>query len=301
MRRLALATIAALGGTLGPGDDATAAFTGVEAVAVASVEIDGRDWLVWRLFVTVDNSADSVTSVWGNAANPLLITTSGDQFSQFPDLHSLNTDIEPSAPLFGPFPELEWDTFVTIGTAVLQEPPGPTSLDRFPGFDENALMLDDGSWSRPSEDPLTMAGDGLRILIGQFTIPAGPLPATLSGTVNITGVFDGAPASLVAQTVTPVELEWCCLPFGGCAQACVDSGTPDCVIGDPICDAPCPGDGNRDGIVDNDDLLGVILGWGPSEDCAFTAPCFDFTDDLVINVDDLLVVITQWGMQFPCD
>jgi hypothetical protein len=57
------------------------------------------------------------------------------------------------------------------------------------------------------------------------------------------------------------------------------------------CFGECPADTNRDGQVNVDDLVAVILGWGPCpEGCVA-----DVNGDLVINVDDLIEVILAWG------
>ena len=59
----------------------------------------------------------------------------------------------------------------------------------------------------------------------------------------------------------------------------------------------CLGDTNDDGVVDVDDLLAVINGWGT---CG-TPPCPGDVGPIpcggngVIDVDDLLVVINGWG------
>jgi hypothetical protein len=53
---------------------------------------------------------------------------------------------------------------------------------------------------------------------------------------------------------------------------------------------PCPGDANGDDQVDVDDLLAVILGWGPCDGCPA-----DFDDNGAIDVDDMLAVILAWG------
>jgi hypothetical protein len=53
----------------------------------------------------------------------------------------------------------------------------------------------------------------------------------------------------------------------------------------------CSGDVNRDGTVDVDDLVAVILAWG-TIDCSA-----DANDDGSVNVDDLIAVIIAWG---PC-
>ena len=55
-----------------------------------------------------------------------------------------------------------------------------------------------------------------------------------------------------------------------------------------------PGDGNGDGVVDTDDLLLVINGWGEcpppkGEDCPG-----DLNVSGAVDVDDLLIVINNW-------
>jgi hypothetical protein len=62
----------------------------------------------------------------------------------------------------------------------------------------------------------------------------------------------------------------------------------------------CPGDVNHDGLVDVDDLVGVILTWGPCvtppSGCAgdIDQPCGSGE----VDVDDLVAVILGWGQ---CD
>lgn len=54
---------------------------------------------------------------------------------------------------------------------------------------------------------------------------------------------------------------------------------------------PSTGDSNCDGVVNVDDLLGVINAWGPCESACPT----DFDENNVINVFDLIVVLENWG------
>jgi hypothetical protein len=58
---------------------------------------------------------------------------------------------------------------------------------------------------------------------------------------------------------------------------------------------PISGDVDSNGVVDIDDLVAVINGWGP---CAEPCPPFceaDVTEDCTVNIDDLLAVINGWG------
>jgi hypothetical protein len=54
-----------------------------------------------------------------------------------------------------------------------------------------------------------------------------------------------------------------------------------------------PGDANGDGDVDIDDLIAVILSWGPCPGCdEDVAP--HPNGDGVVNVDDVILVILNW-------
>ncbi|MCZ6836049.1 MAG: hypothetical protein O7G85_09775 [Planctomycetota bacterium] len=54
----------------------------------------------------------------------------------------------------------------------------------------------------------------------------------------------------------------------------------------------CPADTNGDRVINVEDLLLVLAGWGPCPD-----PCDgDMNDVEVIDVEDLLNVLAVWGM-----
>jgi hypothetical protein len=55
---------------------------------------------------------------------------------------------------------------------------------------------------------------------------------------------------------------------------------------------PCPADTDGSGAVDVDDLVAVILAWGPCVECPA-----DIDDSGTVDVDDLVAVILGWG---PC-
>ena len=55
----------------------------------------------------------------------------------------------------------------------------------------------------------------------------------------------------------------------------------------------CAADVVPNDIVDVDDLLAVINGWGPCAACPS-----DVNGDGAVDVDDLLVIINQWGSCF---
>jgi hypothetical protein len=55
-----------------------------------------------------------------------------------------------------------------------------------------------------------------------------------------------------------------------------------------------PGDANGDGLVDVDDLLLVINGWGACPDPKVESCPGDLDESTTVDVDDLLIVINGW-------
>jgi hypothetical protein len=55
-----------------------------------------------------------------------------------------------------------------------------------------------------------------------------------------------------------------------------------------------PGDVNGDGSVDVDDLIAVILAWGPCPAPPADCPA-DVNNSGAVDVDDLIMVILNWG------
>ena len=86
-----------------------------------------------------------------------------------------------------------------------------------------------------------------------------------------------------------------CDVVGGISDDADADGIPD------ECDAidECPADiapeKSPNASVDVDDLISVIVSWGP---CASRVCAADITQDTIVGVDDLLAVINAWG---PCE
>lgn len=72
------------------------------------------------------------------------------------------------------------------------------------------------------------------------------------------------------------------------------TGSPGGTTGVVLHIATKPGDLNADGVVNVDDLLTVINGWGPCPAPPALCPG-DANHDGTVNVDDLLMVINNWG------
>lgn len=95
----------------------------------------------------------------------------------------------------------------------------------------------------------------------------------------------------------------------GSGVACVKSDTcndtnactfDECVAGTCVSIAIPYGDVNGSGVVDLDDILCVIAGFGNFDDCPtgdIAPPC---TGDGIIDLDDILAVIGAFGGANPC-
>jgi hypothetical protein len=78
------------------------------------------------------------------------------------------------------------------------------------------------------------------------------------------------------------------IAYGWSADANAD-GIPD------ECESLCPSDINRDGVVNIQDLLNLILSWGPCpHPCSGSCPA-DLSHNCVVNIDDLLLLMNGWG------
>ena len=138
----------------------------------------------------------------------------------------------------------------------------------------------------------------------------------LSTTLSIgIGVLIMIAISAAAQLVAPgpIDLTWSTIDSGG-GTSSGGTFTMSATIGQPEAGAtmsggaftmaggfwpgvtlPCAGDVTGGGVVNIDDLVMVITGWG-----ACPSPCppqcpADANNDCLVNIDDLVLVITKWG------
>ncbi|MHC5004828.1 MAG: hypothetical protein ACYTJ0_17090, partial [Planctomycetota bacterium] len=87
----------------------------------------------------------------------------------------------------------------------------------------------------------------------------------------------------------------CCNTVCDIDPFCCDTAW-DGICADEAADFCCAGDIVPDGEVNVDDLVTVILTWGPCGE--FPSPCpADLDANRVVDVDDLVMVILGWG---PC-
>ncbi|MAI67151.1 MAG: hypothetical protein CMJ26_04670 [Phycisphaerae bacterium] len=187
-----------LGLTVGVGSlvlagSAVADFTGMQ---YEEVENGMAGMTTYRIYAGVDGELDAV---YGDEANSLLVTSDSGFYQ-----NSFGGYNAPSAALFGFFPSLEFDSFVSIN---LTDDAGDAMLDigiDWTGFEAGgSISTDNGTWFATPSDAQVFAVDG-RVMVGQFTVNDGD---HVYGSMNFQGknadltnwnadgiAFDTAPA-----------------------------------------------------------------------------------------------------------
>ena len=140
---------------------ASADFTGMQ---FETVENGMAGMTTYRVYAGVDAGGE-LDAVYGDASN-LLTVSSESGFYQ----NGFGGNTAPSEALFGFFPSLEFDSFVTIG---LLNDTGDAMLNigiDWAGFEAGgAIVTDNGTWFATPSDAQVFEVDG-RVLVGQFTV-----------------------------------------------------------------------------------------------------------------------------------
>ncbi len=258
---------------------------GVLVGALGAVDLTG--YSCTQLYVTMANADDFMSSVSGDAVNPTYVNTTTDFYHAALGAATPN-GINPI--LFGVYPDLPFDSWVTIGLegvpnaaageaaiATVQSNDNPWSTNFEPGFGAAGgnIAIDDpigGAWYALNGDANGVAGDDLKVLVGQFTT-AGDLSGQLYCQVFINGngaqeyretFYIGAPPAVPG-----------CTDDTACnysMEATEDDGS--CTYADPglNCDGSCIDDTDGDGICDGDEVPGCT----DETACNYSA---DATDD----------------------
>ena len=142
----------------------------------------------YRLYAYLDAGA-RVDAVYGNATGELSITPGFDK-SFYQNAAGGNTSQAINSAFFVFVPELEWDSYVSIGALYQNgDPFGSNNLNDI-GIDWTnfeaglGLQTDNGSWFVTPEDPQGEELGG-RVFLGQFTLQEGS--TELSVQVNLQG------------------------------------------------------------------------------------------------------------------
>lgn len=246
----------------------------------------------YHLYMECVNTDDVVSSVSGDATFPLDLNTTT---SFFQDALGAATPNAVNPLLFGFFPDLEYDSWVTIG--ISQQPDGaanegevsvvesPTQAWLLPFETGGNIVIDDptgGAWFVTQNYSNGIAGDDHKVLLAQLTTD-GEISGTLLVQIFEHGVgesdlrfhlsFDGTNGSGAGGCIDPEADNFnptaavddgSCL-YGGCIDdaACNYDPTANdddgsCTYAAPFrdCDGNCLTDTDGDGTCDEEEIAG---------------------------------------------
>ena len=222
-----------------------------------------------RLYVNMENTDDFLSSVSGDAVNPTFVNTTTSFY------HSLLGAATPNginSLLFGVYPDLAFDSWVTIGlegspdaaageaaVSTVQSTTNPwvTNFDLGGGLPGGNITIDDaigGAWYALNGDANGVAGDELKVLLGQFTTDG-----DLSGQLYCQVFINGEGANEYRETFfiggAPGCTDETACNFDAAATG--DDGSCTYPSADNLdCDGNCLNDADGDGTCDEDEVAG---------------------------------------------
>ena len=257
----------------------------------------------WRLYVHSAHPDDFVTAVFGNANEPLSLTTT-TSFYQNALGGATAEAINPMLLELGIDPDLEFDSYVTIGltqqadasagengvsTAASPDQNWLSAFDPGGGAPGGDLVINDlvgGLWFIFNGDTNGAPDEDGRILLAQLTTSG-----DIGGTVNIQYFPAGGDASTATLSLdTPCDfgsIDDCDYPeaYEDCEGNCINDADEDLVCDEVddcvgaydalgVCNGNCEADADGDGICDDDDdcigtldACGICNGPGAVYDC----------------------------------
>ena len=259
--------------------------------------IDLTGYSTYRLYVETVNATDFVSSVSGDATNPTYVETTTNFYNS-----ALGAGVPNgiNSLLFPVYPDLAYDTWVTIGlegapnalggeanVSTVQSTDNPwfTNFDPGGGLPGGNIAIDDGiggAWYALNGDANGVAGDDLKVLVGQFTTTG-----ELSGQLYVQVFIEGDGSNEFRDTFSfggPDVVEGC-TDSAACnfdAAASADDGSctyPESTNVD--CDGQCLNDADSDGICDEDEIPGCT----DTEACNFDASATDDNGSCLLITD----------------
>ena len=243
---------------------------GVLAGLLGNIDLTG--YSSTRVYVETVNPSDFLSSVSGDATNPTYVEST-ESFYHAALGSGLGSGIQ--AALFGVYPDLPYDSWVTIGLettpnaglgeaapATVQSVDNPWFTNFDPGFGAPGgnIAIDDGiggAWYALNGDSNGIAGDDLKILVGQFTTTG-----ELSGQLYVQVFIEGDGSNEFRDTFffganapTPGCTDATACNFN--ADATEDNGSCEYPASTNLdCDGNCLNDADGDDVCDEDEVLG---------------------------------------------
>jgi hypothetical protein len=143
----------------------------------------GNDMWTMRLYANFTSSTDQLTGVFADSQSSLYIR-SENGFYQNPFGGPTSMSINPA--LYDVFPSLEYDSWVTIGSEdQIDNAMLVAGIDWTEFENGGDIEIDNGAWFATKDDVQTVAGNDLRVLIGQFTTYG--FDSQIYGSINLLG------------------------------------------------------------------------------------------------------------------
>ena len=197
-------------------------------------ELEGM--ITYRVFVDCTTSLDEVSAVYGDATSPLSLTST-EGFYQDTFGEPFGWSINPA--FFGAFPSLEYDSWVTIGSEnnVVIGTHNTVGLDMGNFEAGGDLVVDNangGSWFTLFGDEAAQAGDDLKVLIAQLTIPAG---SSFTGNFNVQLFVNGEQSNSTQYPAVPFSSQ--AGAIFGCMDPLATNYNADATEQGEVCTYPC--------------------------------------------------------------
>ena len=224
-----------------------------------------------HVYATTVNSDDFVSSVSGDATNPTYVNTTTNFYHA-----ALGAGVPNgiNSLLFPVYPDLAYDSWITIGltgtpnalageanvsTVQSSDNPWFTNFDTGGGLPGGNIAIDDaigGAWYALNGDANGVAGDDLKVLVGQFTTTG-----DLDGQLYIQYFINGDGSNEFRDTFFLGGPP----PIDGCTDETACNYDPEANNDDDSCtyaedgldcDGNCLADADGDGICDGDEVPG---------------------------------------------
>ena len=251
-------------------------------------EVDGT---TYRLYAEI--SSGQLIAIWANENNPFALETTTSFYNESTVGGNFQSDINTA--LYTTFPELQWDTWITIGDDFENAPStiGELNIDGInnSSWTFGGTLNSDASIYKITGDAACFPDSNGYVLIGQFTTDG-----IISGNFNFELVpDDGGTVSAFASF--PQEPTIGCLDSTAnnfCSTCTIDNGA--CQEGVPSCeddDTSVSGFGGCQAAVD---LLGCSFSWAGaplSETCPVSCdacPVYGCTDSSYCNYNQEAIV-----------
>ena len=246
----------------------------------------------YRIYLHTNSASDFLSSISGEAANPLVLTSTSTPAWHNDLVTGANIGSQINGGFFGFIPALQYDSWLTIGAS--QSVPGyglseTTVATPWAQFNagQNVLMNHPTGWALYGLNPCPSgvgcnythpgyAGDDLKVLVGQITTAG-----TITGSIYVQ-VFQNGLSSTEFRGLMPILTQDPDAVISGCTNASACNFDADATDDDGSCVVPvgcdyCTGAAVTDGDADDDGVCNVneVVGCQDALACNYSASATD--------------------------